>query len=85
MHDLNIMFTEEDVPAGACGAAFGAFSELSDDPPSAGGDIWHPSAHAVPAASLLTRSMIVSTPGLVTPVRRRPWSVSHSCGDVINA
>ena len=44
-----------------------------------------PSAHEVPAASLLTRSMNVSTPVLTTLVRRCIGSVSHSCGDVISA
>src|SRR5216683_4997973 len=38
----------------------------------------------VPTASLLTRSMIVSTPVLATPVRGRPGLVSHSCKDVIS-
>jgi hypothetical protein len=41
------------------------------------------SVYAMPTASLLTRSMILSTP-VLAPVRWRPWLISRSCGDVIS-
>ena len=49
--------------------------------PSATGDIC---CSCSAAASLLTRSMIVSTPVVATPVRRRPRLISHSCGEIIS-